>query len=1220
MKQKKEKSQAVDLHLTVSGESFKKENILLGVKNTYLPENGQAGAITDDRGNSYSELFNSVTEAIYIQKEDGTFLDVNNGATKMYGYSRQELVGRNPEFVSAPGMNDLAAIINLTKRVALTGRSEQFEFWGRRKNGEIFPKEVVCNKGKYMGEDVIFTTARDITERKLSDIAIKDSEEKYRMLLELAPDAFFQGDAMGNFITVNSKAITLTGFSRDELLKMNMKDLFSEEILIKNQLRYDLLQQGETVKSERKINKKDGSFISVEMNSKLMPDGSYQSFFRDITERKKAEEDLQKERKLLKTFVDNIPISIFIKDRESRKVLSNPADRSNIQKTEQEVIGKNDYDLFSPKEAEGFIKDDRYVMDNDISIEGKEETILNKQDGSIRLMSTTKMPFKNDLGETIGVIGFSFDITERKRVEEALRESEKRFRSLFEHSPDAIILADIETGIIIDANSEASRLLARPAEEIRGMHQAELHPHRTNAYSKKSFRSQIRKLIEKNEYQTIENLISRKDGSEVPVEVLASIITIDGRPVLQGVFRDIAERKRAEEALQQSKERLNRGELVSKTGNWELHLDSGKMLASEGAKKIYGVNSEIGNLPDLQKIPLPEYRSLLDNALKYLIEKGEPYNVEFKIKKVDTGEITDVHSLAEYDKEKNIVFGVIQDITERKRAEKIQKVLYNISGAVSTTNNIEGLFSFIQDQLGTLVDATNFYIASYNEATDMITSTYCRDENDEIESWPASSSLTGIVIKENKPLLVTKDDLFKKEWLQKYYQIGTNSEVWLGVPLREEGKVTGAFVVQSYNNPNAYNAKDVEMLEFISDQISISIQRKKAEQAIKAAKEKAEESDRLKTAFLANMSHEIRTPMNGILGFAELLDDNSLTQERRREFISVISSSSKQLLTVINDIIDISKIESGQLIISNVRFNLNELMHKVLMTFDNIKINAGKPQLKLLLEEGLSDHESNVICDDVRLSQVLYNLLGNALKFTSVGFVKLGYRLEQGNLVFYVQDSGKGIPNDKQHFIFDRFRQVEESNTRQFGGTGLGLSISRGLVELMGGSLWVKSEENTGSTFYFTIPGTILTVAQIPVVEKHAPNHLQGFNGSTILVAEDILSNFNMIQIMLQKSDARLLYAEDGAQAVKICREHAHIDLVLMDIQMPEMNGYEATREIRKFLPNLPIIALTAYAFEEDKLRVLNAGCNDLLAKPIDKEGLISKLSKFLHKDKNAWD
>jgi PAS domain S-box-containing protein len=559
--------------------------------------------------NSYFELFNTVKEAIYIQDTAGTFLDVNTGATLMYGFSREELIGRNPEFVSAPGKNDLERIKKLINRVADTGVSEQFEFWGIRKNGEIFPKEVVCNKGKYFGEDVIITTARDITERKLADQAIKDSEEKYRMLLELAADAFFQGDHEGNFISANNQALDLTGYSREELLRMNMKDLFSKEILEKKALRYDALIQGETIIVERDIVRKDGSPLTIEMHSKIMPDGSYQSFFRDITkrkqveealreseksyiglfnsvseaiyiqnaegtfldvnegaikmygysreeligrnpelvsapdmndiaevariikrvsetgqheqfefwgrrkngeifpkevvcnkgiyfgkdviistardisERKQIEEELKKERTLLKTFIDKVPISIFIKDRDSRKILSNHADQANTQKTEEEVIGKNDFELFNHEEAEGFIWDDKYVMDNDTPILGKEESILNKKDGSIKYVSTTKMPLKNESGEITGIIGFSIDITERKMAEEALRESENRFRILFENSPDAIILADIESGIIIDANSEASKMLNRPVEKIRGMHQSELHPARTDEYS-----------------------------------------------------------------------------------------------------------------------------------------------------------------------------------------------------------------------------------------------------------------------------------------------------------------------------------------------------------------------------------------------------------------------------------------------------------------------------------------------------------------------------------------------------------------------------------------------------------------------------------------------------------------------------------------------------------------------------------------------------------------
>ena len=216
MKKKKENSPELSSHHMVETELLQNQNgyKLLVDKHSGIPWDKQAVENMQERENSYFGLFNSVTDAIYIHREDGTFLSVNNGAIKMYGYSREELIGQNPQFVSAPGKNNLAQIDKIIKRVAKTGNTEQFEFWGRRKNGEIFPKEVVCNVGKYLGENIIITTARDISERKQAEKVLKDNNEKYRMLIELAADAFFQGDAQGNLITVNSKAIDITGYSR----------------------------------------------------------------------------------------------------------------------------------------------------------------------------------------------------------------------------------------------------------------------------------------------------------------------------------------------------------------------------------------------------------------------------------------------------------------------------------------------------------------------------------------------------------------------------------------------------------------------------------------------------------------------------------------------------------------------------------------------------------------------------------------------------------------------------------------------------------------------------------------------------------------------------------------------------------------------------------------------------------------------------------------------
>ena len=246
-------------------------------------------------------------------------------------------------------------------------------------------------------------------------------------------------------------------------------------------------------------------------------------------------------------------------------------------------------------------------------------------------------------------------------------------------------------------------------------------------------------------------------------------------------------------------------------------------------------------------------------------------------------------------------------------------------------------------------------------------------------------------------------------------------------------------------------------------------ERKTFEASLNAAKEKAEESDRLKSSFLANMSHEIRTPMNGILGFSELLDDDSLSHDERQKYIKVISENSRHLLGVINDIIDISKIDSNQLSINPVPFNLNSLMDELYLTYENEKIVCGKAHLEIRMNKSLDDSKSVIISDDIRLRQILYNLLGNAMKFTHKGFIKFEYTLIGDQLQFMVQDTGKGIAPDKQAIVFERFRQEEESYTRFFGGSGLGLSISKGLVHLLGGKIWMESQEGIGTTFYFTI-------------------------------------------------------------------------------------------------------------------------------------------------------
>lgn len=388
--------------------------------------------------------------------------------------------------------------------------------------------------------------------------------------------------------------------------------------------------------------------------------------------------------------------------------------------------------------------------------------------------------------------------------------------------------------------------------------------------------------------------------------------------------------------------------------------------------------------------------------------------------------------------------------------------------------------------------------------------------------------------------------------------------------------------------------------------------RKKSEKELMLAKGKAEESDRLKSAFLANMSHEIRTPMNQILGFTELLEDETITADERRQFRAIVKRSGGQLLNIINDILDLSRIESNQVEIQLRKFNLNQFLDEILTAFENEQSKLEKSEILLQLVKPVTDTDAMILSDDFRLRQILNNLIGNALKFTSRGYIRFGYKVNGEELVCFVEDTGKGISGDKHELIFDRFRQEEESYTRHFGGTGLGLSICKGLVELLGGRIWVKSEEGQGSTFFFTLDAKLFRAESIPSFEQSPVTKNYHFKGKTILVAEDVDENIELIQRMLKKTEVTIIPAEDGSRAVEICQSHNTIDIVLMDIQMPVINGYEATKKIRIFRPDLTIIAMTAYANTEDKLLCLNAGCTDFISKPVSKQNLLKILGKYL--------
>ena len=417
--------------------------------------------------------------------------------------------------------------------------------------------------------------------------------------------------------------------------------------------------------------------------------------------------------------------------------------------------------------------------------------------------------------------------------------------------------------------------------------------------------------------------------------------------------------------------------------------------------------------------------------------------------------------------------------------------------------------------------------------------------------------------------------------------------------------------------PIEMNSKRLNEDHYITIMRDLS-ERKKAEADLLStnkelikAKEKAEESDKLKSEFLANMSHEIRTPMNGILGFSKMITNPNLAEEKRTLYSNIIINSSNQLMHIIDDILEISILETKQVKVFSSEVNINELLLEIFSIYEGKAKENGTP---LSLKNGLSDNKSLINTDDTKLSKIINNLLDNALRYTSKGYIEIGYKLVDNYLEFYVKDTGIGINPDRFQTIFERFAQEEKTISNKFRGLGLGLSIAKENVEILGGTIRVESEKNKGSVFYFTIPYNPIENNQKKSIEIQPKVPITKSKKSlTVLVAEDDDINFLYIETLLKNTNQNnnILRAKNGKEVVEICQSNQQIDLILMDIKMPVMDGYQTIQKIKKNSSKYKVVAQTAYTSTEDKKKIKKAGFDDFLAKPINEIELFTLIHKY---------
>ncbi|HWR75449.1 MAG TPA: PAS domain S-box protein [Bacteroidales bacterium] len=558
--------------------------------------------------------------------------------------------------------------------------------------------------------------------------------------------------------------------------------------------------------------------------------------------------------------------------------------------------------------------------------------------------------------------------------------------------------------------------------------------------------------------------------------------------------------------------------------------------------------------------------------------------------------------------------GIYRDISREIKSRLMQEIQYNISTVALQDSDIFDIYPTIVKEISKLWNVNNFFIALYNHDKDTLTFPFFADELDHFKETDAKNTLTGWVIKNNKAVLLDENDILKIEKTGAISLVGSPCKIWMGVPLKMDDEVIGAICLQDYKKVDAFNNDDLQVFEFIANQIVLTLQRRKMLDNLITARKRAEEAAFSKQQFMSTMSHEIRTPLNEVIGITNLIYQGN-PREDQMEFINTLRFSANHLMTLVNDILDYNKMEAGKIVFEKTEFDLSGMLEDVKRSYGH---HAKEKGISFTVEKA-ADLPVSLIGDPVRLNQIITNLISNAMKFTSKGGISLSAIVKEkydgkAVLEFAVTDTGIGIAKDKLEEIFESYAQASPDTTRKYGGTGLGLAICKRLVDLQGGSLSVSSEPDKGSVFRFSIEyGLPATDARS--ADKSSVETMKGLIGKRILVAEDNKINFFVANKFLESWGVIVTHVENGSLALDEVNKSQY-DLILMDLHMPVMDGIEATRIIRnsadKKINSLPIVALTAAVMSEAHDKIENLAINDYVLKPFKPKDLYDRIAKHV--------
>ncbi|MFP4690279.1 MAG: PAS domain S-box protein [Bacteroidales bacterium] len=925
-------------------------------------------------------------------------------------------------------------------------------------------------------------------KRDLLEELRKLKEEGYDTIANLTGDIIVRVDEEGCWTYLNDTACEFWDGSREELLGRSFADYLHPGDMEKTFASVlKTSQSGSLIKDLVNRQKTPLGWRFVQWNATpLYRDGKYigfQSTGRDITRYKQMEESLRESEEKHRRLFETMSQGVLYQLADGHIFSANPAAERILGLSLDQLKGKTSMDprwKMITEEGERVPGDEHPAMlalkTGEIVGPVTRGVFIPERNEYVWLSVTATPLFLPGEDKPYQVYAVIDDITAKKRNEEKLRKQQRLTTTILEKLPIGIAVNTMEPMPKVELiNDNFTRIYDLNKDSL-----STTVSFWEAAYEDEHFREKLKSRVfsdmESGDPERMQwpDIPITKNGKIVRY-VSARNIPLEEEGLMISTVMDVTKRKQAEEELLKSKDKAEELQLRFKTlfekspVSIIIHdKDSGEVIDANQAGFIaYGFNS----LEELQANNFwGESPYSATDALNLIRKASREGTQVFEWKSIKTSgetfwELVTLTPITIDNVERILATSI--DITRQKQKEQWEKILYEIANATFVTSDLEELIAQIKEHLSGLINTSNFYIALYDKDSGMLSIPYEHDEKDNIYSWLADKSMTGLVVKEGKAWFIHKREIEELVQSGKIDMIGNMCEVWLGVPLFMGQEVIGAIVVQDYHDPQAYNTESREILEFISNQVSLAIQRQRIFEDLVKAKDKAQESDRLKSAFLANMSHEIRTPMNGIMGFAELLQDPNLSDEQQRKYFQVIERSGDRLLNVIDDIVDVSRIEAGLIDLNLAGSNINDQLEYVYNFFEPEAKGRG---LKLDLSVKLPHKWANVYTDREKLFAVLTNLVKNAIKYTPRGRIEFGCRKEGSFYKFFVRDTGIGIPGDRRQAIFDRFVQADIEDKQAMQGVGLGLSISKAYVEMLGGQIWVESEPGKGSVFYFTIP------------------------------------------------------------------------------------------------------------------------------------------------------